>query len=91
MTMTATTDRSYCFECVPTPDDGETFAPFLLEFRTHQGDAAAARRAWWAAFHRLGPRGFEPEDFEVYEYSEAFGRGARAASDGWLVDGGANG
>jgi hypothetical protein len=46
-------------------DFGDGFESFLLEVPTLSGLAVAARRAWWSAFHILGPRGVEPEEFSV--------------------------
>lgn len=46
-------------------EDEPPFEAFLIDVPTLQGRDAAARRAWWSAFHILGPRGIEPEDFTV--------------------------
>ncbi len=46
-------------------DSGGSFDSFLLEVPTLSGEDFAARRAWWSAFHLLGPQGVEPEDFLV--------------------------
>lgn len=46
-------------------DMGDAFDAFLIDVPTLINEDAAARRAWWTAFHMLGPKGFEPEDFTV--------------------------
>lgn len=60
----ATSTATYTFACYPS-DFGDAFEGLLMDVPTTQGEDAAARRAWWSAFHMLGPRGFEPEDFRV--------------------------
>lgn len=54
----------HTFAVYPSALD-ETFDPFLLDVPTLGTVEAAARRAWWAAFHRLGAQGIEPEQFTV--------------------------
>jgi hypothetical protein len=46
-------------------DEDPPFEAFLVDVPTMNGEDAAARRAWWSAFHMLGPRGIEPEQFTV--------------------------
>lgn len=60
----ATSVATYTFAVYPA-NLSTDFDAFLMDVPTTQGDDAAARRAWWSAFHLLGPRGFEPEDFTV--------------------------
>lgn len=69
----------YTFEVAPAGWDGMhdedlAFEPFLMDVPTLSGVDFAARRAWWSAFHALGPKGFEPEDFEVHEWDGARAR-----------------
>jgi hypothetical protein len=67
------TTSTFTFGVYPSSmEDGDPFEAFLLDVPviTHRGDGstaedAAARRAWWSAFHLLGPRGIEPEEFLV--------------------------
>ena len=65
---------TYSFAVYPSSmEEGDPFDSFVLDVPTisHLGRApeaaedAAARRAWWSAFHLLGPRGIEPEQFTV--------------------------
>ena len=56
--------QSYTFAVYPTALD-DSFESFLMDVPTTQGEDPAARRAWWQAFHMLGRRGFEPEQFTV--------------------------
>jgi hypothetical protein len=60
------------------------FESFVLEVPTMNGDDVAARRAWWSAFHMLGPRGVEPEEFEVFELVEGCRRGRQVSSGGFV-------
>jgi hypothetical protein len=68
------TITTYSFAVYPASmQDGDPFDSFVLDVPTisHVGrhpeavEDAAARRAWWSAFHLLGPRGIEPEQFSV--------------------------
>lgn len=59
--------QTYTF-AVYNLDDDPPFDAFLLEVPTTQSVDAAARRAWWSAFHRLGPSGIEPEQFQVCQW-----------------------
>jgi hypothetical protein len=67
------------FEVVPV--EAGTFEPFVLDVPTLSGRGFAARRAWWSAFHVLGPRGLEPEQFEVYVFDGDV-RGDRVGAGG---------
>lgn len=61
-----TAPATFTFAVYPASmEDGDPFDAFLLEVPTTQGEDAAARRAWWSVFHLLGPKGIEPEDFNV--------------------------
>lgn len=79
---------TYSFAVYPAPPDSAVFDPFVLDVPTisHVGrnpeaaQDAAARRAWWSAFHLLGPRGIEPEQFAVHVWT--------GSADGPLVDSG---
>lgn len=52
---------------VTSSADTQAFEPFILDVPAIDGDEdRAARRAWWSAFHMLGPRGIEPEAFDVH-------------------------
>lgn len=62
--MTSAAPDVFTFAVYPS-DFGDSFESFLLEVPTLTGEDAAARRAWWSAFHILGPRGVEPEAFTV--------------------------
>jgi hypothetical protein len=59
--------QTFTFAVYPTALD-DSFDSFLMDVPTMNGADAAARRAWWSAFHILGPRGFEPEQFTVCEW-----------------------
>lgn len=72
--------ETFTFELVPV-EQGR-FEPKLLDVPTLNGEDFAARRAWWTAFHLLGPQGVEPEEFAVYEYDED-GRGREVRSGGF--------
>lgn len=79
------------FEVVPTgwtSGPWATFEPFLIDVPALAGDdpSRAARRAWWSAFHLLGANGVEPEQFEVFEYDAASGRGRLATSGGFVPE-----
>ena len=64
---------------------GEVFEPFVLDVPSLSGEDFAARRAWWSVFHLLGPRGIEPEDFEVRAYDgTATGTGRLVSSGGFV-------
>lgn len=71
----------YTFVCYPSVI-GDLFEPFLMDVPTLGNEDVAARRAWWTAFHRLGPQGVEPEQFSVCEWD------ARANGPGRLVTAG---
>lgn len=66
----------HSFAVYPHQEGAGQFEAFILDVPviSHVGRPsgaahdAAARRAWWSAFHLLGPRGIEPEDFAVYEW-----------------------
>lgn len=60
---------TYSFAVYPA-DFGDRFEEFLLDVPTTLGHEAAARRAWWAAFHILGPTGVEPEEFSVCAWQD---------------------
>ena len=83
---------TYLFEVVPTgtpagflvSTDGFRFDPFVFEVPSLSGEDFAARRAWWSAFHLLGPRGVEPEEFEVFEFAGET-RGRRVGMGGFEV------
>jgi hypothetical protein len=93
--------RSISFEVVPTGWEpsavGDTpFVPFVLDVpvldvKSEEADEysavenRAARRAWWSAFHLLGPNGIEPEDFEVFELVENDARGRQVTSGGFIL------
>lgn len=70
---------TYTFSVIPTGDFD--FVAFLIDIPTlakdDDGAARAARRAWWTAFHMLGPNGAEPEDFSVAEWIGSDKRGHR--------------
>lgn len=78
----------HSFAVYPADPDADTFDPFVLDVPviTHVGRSseaahdAAARRAWWSAFRLLGPKGIEPEDFVVHEWT--------GSADGRLVGSG---
>ena len=55
----------FTFAVYPSDFDESLFEGFLLDVPTLSGQDAAARRAWWSAFHALGPKGIEPEQFAV--------------------------
>jgi hypothetical protein len=76
--------RVYTFACYPT-DFGDSFEAFLLDVPTMGNEDVAARRAWWVAFHQLGPQGFEPEDFAVCEWRTAENLPGRPVSSGGFV------
>jgi len=75
------------FEVVPTGWTGEEeakeFTPFLIEVPVLNLDdiGPAARRAYWQVFHLLGSQGIEPEDFEVFQWSDT-GRGRKVDRGG---------
>jgi hypothetical protein len=70
----------FTFEVVPVREGA--FEPKLLDVPSLSGEGFAARRAWWTVFHLLGPQGFEPEDFQVFEFSDEGGRGREVTSGG---------
>jgi hypothetical protein len=56
------------FEVVPTSNQ---FKPFILDVPKLPGDSIPqkqARRAYWQAFHTLGSRGIDVDEFKVYEW-----------------------
>lgn len=79
----------------PAPGEG-AFDPFVLDVpklpldgsqaAERQAREAAARRAWWQAFHLLGPQGIEPEDFAVYELTGTGENGRRVGSGGFITE-----
>lgn len=74
----------YTFECLPVAGQAD-FEPFVLDVPSLSGEDFAARRAWWSVFHLLGPRGIEPEAFEVRDYfAAATGTGRLVSSGGFL-------
>jgi hypothetical protein len=84
----------FTFEIIPAGWDGVrleglAFKPMLLDVPAlgEADEDSAARRAYWQAFHLLGPRGIEPEEFEVFSWSESFGRGQRVGPGGLVTEG----
>jgi hypothetical protein len=58
----------FTFEVLPMR--GRGVDAFLIDVPSLSGEEYAARRAYWSAFHILGPQGLDPEDFTVRAYSE---------------------
>jgi len=69
----------FTFEILPLDDDA--FEPMLLDIPTLSGPDFAARRAYWTAFHYLGSRGFDVDEFEVREYG---GESRRITAGGFI-------
>jgi hypothetical protein len=60
--------ETYTFAVYPADFDESVFEAFLVDVPSLSGEDHAARRAWWTAFHQLGPRGIEPEQFAVAQW-----------------------
>lgn len=90
---------TYSYEVVPTgwpnafPEHGTLddllFDPFVMEVPgldfTKVEEQRNARRAYFSAFTILGQQGVEPEEFQVFEWTESFGRGREVNREG-LID-----
>lgn len=81
----ATSVTRYSFAVYPA-DMGHRFEPFILDVPTLSGVDFAARRAYWQAFHLLGPRGVEPEEMLVCQWCEPAGVPGRAVGPGGFID-----
>ena len=81
---------THSYEVVPAgwtndlPTDGLPFEPFLMEVpaedHTTVSEARSARRAYFTAMSLL--RELEPEDWQLFDWTESFGTGAERGMDG---------
>ena len=80
----------HSYEVVPNgwkPGDSEhnlPFLPFVMEVpawdNTKTEEAKSARRAYFSAMSLL--RNLEPEDWQLFDWTESFGRGAERDMSG---------
>lgn len=80
-----TSPEVFTFAVYPTALDG-SFDVLVLDVPTLSGEEFAARRAWWTAFHQLGPRGIEPEQFTVCELNPETEQLGRLVTSGGLTE-----